>query len=77
MLKDIVELRPTGNYRVRLRFEDGVEGEVDVAKLVWLEGVFAPLIDREEFLKVAVNPDWRRFVGRMEPMSILMSFTQR
>ncbi len=57
MLKDIVEVRPTGGYRLHLRFEDGIEGEVDVAEFVRFEGVFAPLIDREEFLKVAVNPD--------------------
>ena len=57
MLKDIIEVRPTGDYRLRLRFEDGVEGEVDVAELVRFEGVFAPLKDRAEFVKVIVNPD--------------------
>jgi hypothetical protein len=57
MLKDIIEVRPTGDYRLRLRFEDGVEGEVDVAELVRFEGVFAPLKDRAEFVKVTVNPD--------------------
>lgn len=57
MLQDIVEVQPVGDYRLRLRFEDGVEGEVDVAALVRFEGVFAPLKDRGEFLKVAVNPE--------------------
>ncbi len=57
MLKDIVEVRPTGQYRLHLRFEDGVEGEVDIAELIRSEGVFAPLKDRQEFLKVCVNPE--------------------
>ena len=57
MLKDIVEVRPTTDYRLRLRFEDGREGEVDVGGLIRFEGIFAPLKDRAEFLKVFVNPE--------------------
>ena len=57
MLKDIVEVQPTTDYRLRLRFEDGREGEVDVAGMIQFEGIFAPLKDRAEFLKVYVNPE--------------------
>jgi hypothetical protein len=57
MLKDIVEVRPFDGYRLFLRFEDGAEGEVDIAKMVRFEGVFAPLNDRTEFLKVCANCD--------------------
>lgn len=57
MLKDIVEVQPMQDYRIRLRFEDGVEGEVDIAEMVRFEGVFAPLRDRTEFLKVRVDPE--------------------
>jgi hypothetical protein len=57
MLKDIVEVRPLTQYRVYLRFEDGIEGEVDVAKLIDFSGVFAPLKDRREFAKVRVHPE--------------------
>ena len=57
MLKDIVEVRPTRDYRLCLRFEDGTEGEVDVAGVIPFEGIFAPLKDREEFLKVYVDPE--------------------
>ena len=57
MLKDIVEVRPAEGYRLFLRFEDGVEGIVDVATMVRFNGVFAPLRNREEFLKVAVNSE--------------------
>ena len=57
MLKDIVAVEPTKDYRLRLRFEDGKEGEVDVAGMIRFEGIFAPLKDRTEFLKVSVNPE--------------------
>jgi hypothetical protein len=56
MLKDVVDVQPMGDYRLLLRFEDGVEGEVNVAELIQFKGVFAPLKDRIEFLKVHVNP---------------------
>jgi hypothetical protein len=57
MLKDITHVQPLENHRLRLRFEDGVEGSVDVATLVKFTGVFNPLRDREYFLRVRVNPD--------------------
>lgn len=31
MLRDVVSVEAAGNYRLRLRFDDGVEGEIDVA----------------------------------------------
>ena len=57
MLKDIVQVRVLDGYELHLRFEDGVEGRVDVAGLVAFTGVFAPLRERGYFLKVRVNPD--------------------
>jgi len=57
MLKDIVEVRPLKRYRVHLRFEDGAEGEVDLAKLIDSSGIFAALKDRREFAKVRVHPE--------------------
>jgi hypothetical protein len=57
MLKDVVEVRPLDGYRLFLRFEDGAEGEVDLAKMIRFEGVFTPLRDREKFLGVRVNPE--------------------
>ena len=57
MLKDIVEARIVEGYRVRLRFEDGVEGEVDLGRLIHFEGVFAPLRNADEFARMAVNPE--------------------
>jgi hypothetical protein len=57
MLKDIVEVRPIEDYKLFLRFEDGVEGVVDVATMIRFDGVFAPLRNREAFTKVAVNSE--------------------
>jgi len=57
MLKDIVDVHVLDNYRLRLRFENGVEGVVDVARLVKFTGVFAPLQERDYFAQVRVNPD--------------------
>ncbi len=57
MLKDIVEVQPRGEYRLHLRFEDGVEGELDISQLIPFEGVFARLQDPKEFSKVRVNPE--------------------
>lgn len=57
MLKDVIEVRPLDGYRLFLRFEDGVEGEVNVEKMVRFEGIFSPLADRDYFVRVRVNPD--------------------
>jgi hypothetical protein len=57
MLLDITEVRPLDDYRLFLRFEDGVEGVVDLADMIRFEGVFAPLKDREKFLEVFVNSE--------------------
>lgn len=57
MLQDIVEAVPLENYLLKLRFEDGVEGVVDVAKCVSFTGVFAPLRECREFASVQVNSE--------------------
>jgi hypothetical protein len=48
MLKDVVEVRPIGGYRIHLRFEDGVEGDLDLGNVIEFKGVFAPLRDENE-----------------------------
>jgi hypothetical protein len=57
MLKDIVEVRPLGGYRLHLRFEDGAEGTVDVSQHVRFDGVFEPLREREYFERVRVDEE--------------------
>jgi hypothetical protein len=55
MLKDIIEAKVHDGYTVLLRFEDGVEGVVDLSRLIGFEGVFAPLRDRREFARLQVH----------------------
>ena len=57
MLKDIVSVEAMEPYRLRLVFEDGVTGEVDLERLVRFEGVFAPLRDPASFRAVRVDPE--------------------
>jgi len=55
MLHDVVEAKPLEDYRMFVRFDDEVEGVIDVAAIVVFEGVFAPLADKREFDKLFVN----------------------
>lgn len=57
MLKDVVEVRPLGGHRLYVRFEDGIDGEVNVAEMVPFEGVFAALRDPARFAEVRVNTE--------------------
>ena len=57
MLKDIVAANPIGDYRLHLRFEDGVEGVVDLAPHLSFRGVFEPLRDPAYFAQVFVDPE--------------------
>ena len=55
MLKDITEVRHLGGHRLFLRFEDGVEGAIDLASSLTFEGIFEPLRDARHFAEVSVN----------------------
>lgn len=56
MLRDVVEVRPLDGYRVFLRFDDGVQGELDLEPLLMpFDGVFAPLRDLARFREVFVD----------------------
>jgi uncharacterized protein DUF2442 len=54
MLYRIVDVDARPNYRVWVRFEDGVEGEVDLSDLVG-RGVFESWTDPANFAKVRVD----------------------
>lgn len=49
-------------YQLYLRFEDGVEGTVDMGQLVSFTGVFSPLQDLDYFATVAVNSEFGTIV---------------
>ena len=57
MLIDVVEVRALGEQRLWLRFENGVTGEIDLARLIRFDGVFSPLVDAAVFACVRVDPE--------------------
>ena len=57
MLKDVVSARALGDYRLHLRFEDGVEGVIDLAPHLSFQGVFEPLRDLAYFAQVRADPE--------------------
>ena len=57
MIVDVVRVEVLEGRCLRLGFDDGTEGVVDIARLVPFEGVFAPLEDPVIFAQVRVNAD--------------------
>ena len=54
---DIIEAKALSNYRLHLRFEDGLEGTVDLVPVLSFRGVFEPLRDPAYFARVRVDPE--------------------
>jgi Protein of unknown function (DUF2442) len=52
----VTDVETLGDHRLRLRFEDGAEGELDFSDRVW-RGIFEPLADPEFFAQVNVDPE--------------------
>ena len=58
LLRDVVFARPLGAHRVHLRFDDGLEGDLDLDPVIGeFTGVFAPLADPAEFSLLRVHPE--------------------
>jgi hypothetical protein len=60
-MKKIVSVEPLPNYRLKLRFDDGVEGTVNLSHLAG-KGVFSAWNDPEQFARVRIGefgePAW-------------------
>ena len=57
MIPRLVDARHVSNYTLRIRFDDGTEGEVNLSGE--LEGeVFSPLRDVAFFLKFEIHPEF-------------------
>ena len=61
MLPKLEEAEYKGDYRIRLRFADGVEGEVDLGDELWGE-VFQPLQDQARFAEFRLDEDLETIV---------------
>ena len=61
MIPKIVEVEQAGAYLIRVRFADGVEGEVDLSQE--LDGeMFEPLRDRQLFKQSKLDADTHTIV---------------
>ena len=56
MLPKLREATYQGDYRVRLKFADGTEGEVDLANELWGQ-VFEPLKQKSLFAQLSLNEE--------------------
>lgn len=61
MLADVVDAHVIAGHRVYLRFEDGLDGELDLFPLIPFEGVFASLRDS---LHASLNSESIRILAR-------------
>lgn len=52
----IQKVQALNGYRIRIRFDDGLEGEVDLSDLVG-KGVFAAWRDKGHFDAVFIDPE--------------------
>ncbi len=61
MIPRVVAAKHAGNYKIWLRFADGLEGTIDVSDVLW-GPVFEPLKDVTEFAKLYADPECRTVV---------------
>ena len=57
MLRDVVSVQALPEHRLRVAFDDGTEGVVDVAEMVEFTGVFEPLREPDFFAKAIANTE--------------------
>lgn len=53
----LTEAEPLGGHTVRVRFEDGTSGDVDLSYLVEYGGVFEPLRDPDYVRQLRADPE--------------------
>lgn len=52
----IIRAEALKNYRLKVRFSDGIQGEVDLSDLVG-KGIFAVWKDPKQFAQVSIDPE--------------------
>ena len=60
MIPKLKEAKYVSAYIVWLRFEDGIEGEVDLKAELWGE-IFEPIKDQDEFKAFRLNTELNTF----------------
>lgn len=56
MVPRVVEVEPLAGYRLRLKFDDGATGTVDLSDQLW-GTMFEPLKDEQLFRQASVHPE--------------------
>jgi hypothetical protein len=54
-MHNIIDVKPVGQYKISVTFEDGVSGVIDLSDLIG-KGVFAAIKDPREFKRVSIDP---------------------
>ena len=57
MLYDVIEVKFIEDCILFLRFEDGLEGNIDISKIIPFEGIFSKFKDQKYFCTVELNKD--------------------
>ncbi len=57
MLYDVVEVKVIKNYILFLRFENNVQGDIDISTVIPFKGIFSKLQDKDYFTTVSVNKE--------------------
>jgi len=57
-MRKIQSVEYLSGYHIRLTFDDGVIGEIDIEKQLSFDGVFAQFRDISFFRRVRVNKAW-------------------
>jgi hypothetical protein len=60
-LHHVVEFERVGDYRLRIRFDDGLERIIDLEGILWGE-LYGPLRDPEVFGTVRLDPEFKTLV---------------
>ena len=54
-LNDVVEVKPLGGHLLRIRFDDGLSGDLDLSAYIHRGPIFAPLADPAFFRRVEIR----------------------
>jgi hypothetical protein len=58
LLHYVKEITCVEGYKVRIKFNDGIEGLVDLSELIDFTGIFKALKDKEYFAQVSVHDEF-------------------
>ena len=77
----VIEVQPLEGYCLRVRFNDGSEGTVDISSVIPFQNDYARLRDPDFFCQVSVEKDFGAIVWPgdldIDPLTLYMEATGR